>query len=844
MKILPKLISLILSIAMLTACFCYAASASDNSYFDEANALLTGLGFEDAQAKAAEYISRDKFVDILVQNSYYDNTDKSTLALSGIYADTNYYFHPDNNITLKDALTLCVRVLGMAQDGDIDDFALLRIASNLKLMRGINAQSSDYITYCQAYILLYNYLIADLSSYSNQYPYIGNSVLNDKYKVYEISGMVDAAGAYTLNGKKMSENRMSIDSVIYKYNSDGEVFFGRYVTAYVAEKGKTDEIIALSVTEKSRVILITPENKAVFSDNLYEYTDENGNTRKAKISVNADIFRNGDSSVLNVPNAVPESGCVTVIDNGAYSDGADIVIVEEAETVKVSGINKEKESWFSSGVSVVPDEDTILTDDNGKNLGFGDVVVGDILSVYMSDNSSVYKVVKLTGNISSKLTGVTEGAIVLGDTTYSLSSSVASVASEYMGKAVTVTLDAFNTAVYIDEVSEKSGIVGVILASKLQKGSFEDKLHIKIFTEEGVTANYMLDKKCKINSIKYDSFAAAEQAIPKLGSEVKVGIVRYTLNSEGLVTELDFSTDKLMDIEGGSKIYKTGEDNLKNLSYITYKKWSEIFGEGVFIEPSTKVFRIPRQEEDGTIWDEEALYSVFTCSSLTSGTNYTATSEGYSLDKNDKVADYVIIRYDGSSGAAGVSDDTRLFMVGSISKTFTPDGDEAEAITIYNKDNSSGRIIYGKTIDYFSSQNIAAGDLIRINYISQTSMVKAVELVYKKGADTLVGGGYLYNGSGGGEGKVSEIRLCKVLKNWNPVVDLIYANISPESATDSDIKPIKASLYGIFRYNEKLKKVETVTTDEIISYELAGNNCSTIVFDDRWYDPFSVFIVK
>lgn len=844
MKILPKLISLIISITMMTACFGHTASASDSSYFAEANALLTGLGFEDAEAKATEYISRDKFVDILVQNSFYDNTDKSALAMSGIYADTNYYFHPDSNITFKDALTLCVRVLGMAQDGDIDDFALLRIASNLRLMRGINAQISDFITYGQAYILLYNYLIADLSPYSNQYPYIGNSVLNDKYKVYEVSGMVDAAGAYTLNGKKMSDDRMSIDSVIYKYNSDGEAFFGRYVTAYVAEKGRVDEIIALSVNEESRVVLITPQSEAVFSGNVYEYTDANGNARKAKISVNADVFRNGGTSKLNSLNAVPESGCVTVIDNGAYSDGADIVIVEEAATAKVSGINKEKEAWFSSGMSIVPDEDTILTDDNGKSFGFGDVAVGDVLSVYVSDSSSVYKVVKLTKNVSSKLTGVGDGAIVLGDMTYSVSASVGNVASEYMGKAVTVTLDAFNTAVYIDEVSEKSGIVGVILDSKLETGSFEDKLHIKIFTEEGVTSQYTLDKNCKINSVRYDSFAEAEQAIPKLGSEVRVGIVRYNLSTDGLITELDFSSERLMDTESGAKIYKTGEDKLKNLSYITYKKWSEIFGEGVFIEPSTKVFRIPKQDDDGTIWDEEALYSVFTCSSLTSGTNYTATSEGYSLDKNDKVADYVIIRYDGSSGAEGVSDDTRLYMVGSISKTVTPDGDEAEAITVFNKDNSSGRLIYGKTTDYFSSQNIAPGDLIRINYISQTSKVKAVELVYKKGADTLIGGGYLHNGNGGGEGQVSEIRLCKVLKNWNPVVDLVYANVSPESATDSDIKPIKASLYGIFRYNEKLKKVETVTADELISYELAGNSCSTIAFDDRWYDPFSVFIVK
>jgi len=844
MRNIKKIISMILLyVLLINAVPAQSTSASANEYFDDANALLVGLGFDDATSKRTEYISRDTFVDILIKNSYYDQLSRDELAMAGIFSDTNYYFHPSNNISFKDALILCVKLLGIRSD-NINDFELLKAGTNLKLFKGVGTDLSVTLTYEQAYVLIYNYITADLTSYNAQYPYIGNSILNDKHGIYTIYGIADAAGIYSISAKTVDNGRVSIDGIEYNCDTPAEELFGRYITAYVREEGKTDRVICAVVDDKSHVTELYPDNEACFSNNVYEYVDKDKRTKSAKISVKADIFYNGCEHFPNAEGAVPESGKVTIIDNGIYSDGADIVIIESGQAMKVSGINKSNETIFCQGMAYKIEDTTLIFDTDGKKLTLADITVGDILNICQDKNGNIYKIVKLLETVSGKIEEVSTYSVIIEGKSFKITSRISREASELLGNFVTLVTDEYNTAVHISEGSNAGGLAGIILATKHIKKSFDDSLIVKIFTEDGISVQYGLDKKCLINNKSYDSFADMHSAIPKIGTNVELGIVRYELSADGLITALDFPGDTLMDTECGADIYKTGEDKLKNLSYITYKKWSEIFGEGVFINSSTKVFRIPNQASDGTIENNEDLYSVFTCSSLTNGTNYTATSEGYSLDKNDKVADYVVMRYDGSLGAEGVPDDTRLFMVGDVSQVIKSNGDEIEAVTVYNKNNPSGRVVYGKSLDYFSSMNIAGGDLIRISYLSNTSDVKAAELVYKKGALTLADGNYIFSGNGGGAGQVAEIRLCNVIKNWNPVVDLAYANINPADVKESDIKPIKASLYSIFRYNDRTGTVETVTLDELYSYEVAGDNCTKLVFDDRWFDPFSIFIVN
>ena len=48
----------------------------------------------------------------------------------------------------------------------------------------------------------------------------------------------------------------------------------------------------------------------------------------------------------------------------------------------------------------------------------------------------------------------------------------------------------------------------------------------------------------------------------------------------------------------------------------------------------------------------------------------------------------------------------------------------------------------------------------------------------------------------------------------------------------------------IFKYNKKLGKVETLNYRDIMAYEVAGEDASEIIYEMRYYDPMSMFVVK
>ena len=57
-------------------------------------------------------------------------------------------------------------------------------------------------------------------------------------------------------------------------------------------------------------------------------------------------------------NFVPKSGTITVIDNNRYSDGADVVVIEDATDIKLDGVNKEENKIYSV---------LVLNNDNNNN---------------------------------------------------------------------------------------------------------------------------------------------------------------------------------------------------------------------------------------------------------------------------------------------------------------------------------------------------------------------------------------------------------------------------------------------------------------------------------------------
>ena len=314
------------------------------------------------------------------------------------------------------------------------------------------------------------------------------------------------------------------------------------------------------------------------------------------------------------------------------------------------------------------------------------------------------------------------------------------------------------------------------------------------------------------------------------------------LDENDKIISIEYSSDQIMDLDSESKLYLVGKTEKSNTYTGTYKRYSKYFGPNIFVEPGqTLMFRYPIQSADGEITDEEDLYSVTSLNSVVSGTAYqNCAITGYSIDPNSKVARYITVEYEAESGAGNtVGGDTRIAMVGEVKKCVWRD-EYVEAVTIYNSRSVSGTTVYGKNDNYFTNLGIESGDIIRVDYSGETKTVNAVEIIWENGSETLANGTYTF----GSDGSICDVRFCKVYKNWGVVSDVFPKNTDLATVSSKDAKPVRTDLYMIFKYNKKLGKVETLNYRDIMAYEVAGEDASEIIYEMRYYDPMSMFVVK
>ena len=822
------------------------AEQSQNSDFLRANELLTGLGFNDVSLMASNEITRGEFIDLLVANSFYDNVQKDDLPGIGLYSDTNYVYLPEKSITIKEAITFCIKLLTFNSE-TVDDYLITEVNSRLKLSRGILNDWSSPITYEQAYILIYNYLTADISVYGNRFSIGNTTILADKYNISIIEGYVDAVGSYTLGTSPVSEGKISVANEVYINNRYDERYFGKLVECYVKDDESGKEVVALVESGTSKVYEISSEMEPTFIGREYTFLNESGKEISVDISTKADVFFNGAQSSIKSEIATPESGYVRIIDNNKYADGADIVIIESSKAVKIDAVQGDEEYIYGGGMNYNLNDCELIHKSSGEAIDISSLSKGDLVSIYCDNSGKVWKVVKLQNVITGKLSEVSRNAFKIGDVNYRVIAEVYADAKSRLGESVSAVLDSYGTVVYVTTDSLNFANVGITLNYKTVKKGVLNKLYVEIYDADAKRVAYEVAEKAKINGRLWKSLNEFERNLPKVGSNIKQSIVTFDLDNDSKIISIDFPSDKIMDVDGLANIYKTGEDQMEVNSSVEYKQWSRILGKDIFISvDDTVVFKYPKQLPDGTTSDDEDMFSVFKCNSLTSGTTFVAVSRGWSLDKNDKVADYVTLEYEASSSGAldEIGNDTYLSMVEDVVKTLDKDGFPIEAIVLYDNIYPKGHKILGKDENYFTSRNIAPGDLVRVDYYPDTKVAKGAELVYKKGSNTLANGTYLYDGNGGGINAQAEIHMRDVYQTFGMVLDCVYPDADLNNISDSDIKPIRFDGHTGFKYNEKRGKVERATIDDVYSYDIAGEGCSTIIFHTRWLDPKSIYIVN
>ncbi len=200
---MKNLVSIILAAAMLFT----VAAASDVSESDM-NMLMSEMnimnGYPDGGFYPDEPVTRAQFAKIAVNASKYKNMVSLGMATSP-FADVTYShwaapyikaasanklilgypdstFLPENTVTLAEAVTVAVKLLGYT-DSDFSTswpYGQMGLANNIGLLDSINATMNDTLTRAEVRTLIYNTLRADVKDSNSEYiSTLGYSIVED-----------------------------------------------------------------------------------------------------------------------------------------------------------------------------------------------------------------------------------------------------------------------------------------------------------------------------------------------------------------------------------------------------------------------------------------------------------------------------------------------------------------------------------------------------------------------------------------------------------------------------------------------------------------------------------------
>lgn len=283
-----RILALMISAAVALSLTTLPAAAAATGDVDEAVAVLTGLGivsgYSDGLYHPEDGLTRAQFCKLAVlaeghgsqaagsaYRSLFSDVSGTSWALAyinlaheeGLVAGKgDGTFGPDEAVTLSQAVTVCLRLLGYA-DGDIGPFwpeDYLSRAAKLGLLEGVSAGGSDALTRGQAALLLYH-LIQQPDTQGDVFGLglgdssVANAILLDNDDEAE-DGTLHTAYVYTKSGLSWYEQATAIsDSLVHRrgtllLDKTGKVC-GFLPDDSVLKTVQADKVTASAVTDSS-----------------------------------------------------------------------------------------------------------------------------------------------------------------------------------------------------------------------------------------------------------------------------------------------------------------------------------------------------------------------------------------------------------------------------------------------------------------------------------------------------------------------------------------------------------------------------------------------------------------
>lgn len=653
---MKRILSCILIITcLMTNAYAYFDDVTESDCEQQIN-FLTALdifsGYDDGLFHPENTLTRAELVtvimrmmgadDIQIKNyTYYKDVDASYWALSAINVATaqgiiNGYedgtFRPDTNVTVAETVKAVLCALGydeIAKASGGYPAGYMALAAKNKLTVGINGDINSAATRADAAKIIYAALTVKLAETTDdgKYEISNRTVLDNILGVHKREGTVTATKlASIVPTDELKYDEIVIDSVTYKINDEFlQELVGYKLTFYVRERSDGDtEIVYYEVdTPESAAVWVAAED-ILISDKAFSLTNfvYNENDKRKTLRVSADYFAyNGESVSASINLFDIKDGNVLLIDSD--DDGAyETVFINSGISVIAERINKEDRiisDKIKNGrkIDLMPEENTreVSITKDGKSIAFTAIKVGDVITYTESlDKKRVIAAVseqKADGVVTETSDDSGRFYIYIGKDKYTIRGSSydtlkadGTLSAIKPGVSVSMYLDVYGSAVYVDLQGKTNEKYGALIASS-QKSGIGEAITLRIYPESGDVTDFELADKVNVRTGYTSARLTPSQVIDKLADAALdknddsftlplYQLIKYKTDEDGKISSISIA-DKSSD---GTPLRDSGRFALDFTAENFRTNQKDVINAAYLIDSATKIFVIPEERNE------------------------------------------------------------------------------------------------------------------------------------------------------------------------------------------------------------------------------------------------------
>jgi len=523
MNKLKKTIALTLIILTICSTFtsAFASEVSSEDIAETMKSLNIMSGYTDGRLHLSDKLTRSQFAKIMVNASVYKNSvsSKSTTSPFKDVQYTNWAapyvsvavsnklitgypdasFKPDKNVTLEEAVTVALNLLGYTSEdfGSSWPYGQLSTATNIGLLKNSSAQAGTEITREGAMQLVYNMLNSNTKLGDAYITSLGYELLEDVILI-----------ATSEEDSSVASGKISTSSGTYKISD----------TFNKENLGKKGNAI---LNNNDEIICFVPSNQQVTTYTAYAAIDGDiivaslgGYTEALGLSENTTVYYKGEkTSVQNIVSDISVGDIVKV--SKSSSGNIDFVVISGNKMVgPIIASGNDWSNSFNINISNV----TVMR--NGNKSSVSDININDVLYYSESLNTLWAYNNKITGiYVSATPNKDQPSSVTISGKEYSLEtinafSKLSSKGRFNIGDTVTLLLGKDGkVADVVSPTETKVNVIGYLTESGTKEvsntsGYSYNVNYIKIVTTDGDVIEYEASKDylSSLNRVVYVKF--------------------------------------------------------------------------------------------------------------------------------------------------------------------------------------------------------------------------------------------------------------------------------------------------------------------------------------------------